>query len=465
MAETQLFQKMLPINIKFFQGESPSPTKLNGIFNYIQASYYILESFLGNGIDYGVTVLKDRKMVFNLSSTIGQASNLYRPTNKLGSIYQIHQHFGALHTDEGSQAIYNDTLHTQHTQYTEGDGVMSEFVQILQQVNVPISYEAKDGEGHQLGIIYTGSGTINVFTGDGTSTPLACTAPTGGALKQKTLTITTDYIDYIQFTPTSNFKIYSIWLVENSEALLTDDVQFANKGEITTYNVGCAIPVDNGLAGEESFWKIASPCVHSLSTATNKCKLRTCNYCIGNTYDIFVDQTNVGTKWNASGSPICGGDVGLVDGSSVKGEIDTTLVPTDSVDAPIKYTGVQYTAASANVVYTLQSCLLMRSKPFMAKFRPFAAHERLGSELTLTRNESALYDMSANYNPIKYDITLRSAGRPDIIYVFDPKRELSAGTNNKISVIGGTYNISQMLKDILKHTNERQTPQVAVYAD
>lgn len=464
MAETQLFQKLLPVNIKFFQGESPSPTKLNGIFNYIQASYYVLESFLGNGIDYGVTVLKNRKMVFNLSSTIGQAGNLYKPTNRLGSLTHIHRFFSALHNDSGEETTFGDSLHSEHANYVEGDGVLGEYLEILDQINIPINIQGKNGENFQFGIVYKGSGVVRIVFSDFTYEEINCSAPAQDELKIKTTITTESFINHISFIPTADFKVFSTWLVETTETLLTDDSNFANLGEKNTFNVGCAIPVDNGLDGNEAFWKIGSPCVHSLDTATNKCDKRTSSYCMGNTYDIYVDQTNTGTPWAPVGQPICAGNVGLTIDDLYKGEISSDLMPKNDLAEDLKYTPIAYDASSVNVILTIQSCLLMKSKPYMTKFRPFAAHNLISGGV-LTKNESCLYDLSANYNPIKYDITLRSAGRPDILYVLDTKRALEEGTYNQVSVIGGSYNISAMLKDILTHVGERETPQPAVYSD
>jgi hypothetical protein len=461
MSENQLFQKLLPINISFVNGESPSPTKLTGIFNYIQASYFILESYLGNGIDYSVTTLKDRKMLFNLASSIGSSGNIYRPTNKLTSLYNIHKHFGAVNKDDGS--TFTDGLHDEHTNYVYGDGVLGEYLEILEETYVPISYEDRTGAGHQFGITYKGKGSVTLFYGDGTSTEVVCSPPTLGELLEKKVGVTASFIDSILLSPHTDgtpLEIYSVWLTENTEAYLADDQNGAAIGEEFIYNVANAIPTDNGLSGNEAFWKIGPPCQYSLSTAETKCDKRTCGYCLGNTYDVFVDRTNV-SPWQPAGQPVCGGSVGIGGSFSTQGEVDASLVPSNG----FKYTPVIYTASSENVVYAVQSCLLMKSKPFLTKLRPFAANKNLASGIVLTKNESAIYDMGAIYNPIKYNITLRATGRPDIIYVHDVNKELVANSYNKINVIGGAYNITEMLYDILKILNEKQKPQVAVYAD
>lgn len=459
--QNQLFQKLLPININFVTGESPSALKLTGIFNYIQASYFILESYLGNGIDYGVQSLSERKMMFNIASTIGATGNIYKPLNKLTSISSIHKNFGALHTNEGNEVLFGDTLHIQHTEHVVGDGVLGEYLSILDELNIPVAQEDNFGNGHQFGIIYKGSGTIKIFNGDGLYTEVTCTAPAQNEYVQKTIPLSDAYVDFINIVPSVDFKIYSIWLTDNTDGLLSNDGFAANNGEEFIYNVACSIPVDNGLESNESFWKIAPPCIHSLPETVDKCDLRTCSKCIGNTYDIFVDQTSVGSPWTPVGQPICGGDVGLGQASNIQGEINASLVPAGGK----KYTPVVYNEQSVNVIYTLQSCLLMKSKPYMIKFRPFACHEKLNAEITLPKNGSVLYDMNASYNPIKYNITLRSAGRPDIIYVHDVQKELIANSYNKINIIGGSYSLSSMLYDILKALGEKQSPQVSVYAD
>lgn len=460
MSENQLFQKLLPININFVNGESPSSTKMTGIFNYIQASYFILESYMGNGIDYGVSTLANRKMMFNIASTIGSSGNIYRPTNKFGSLYSLHKFFSAVNQDSGAQV---DSLHAEHTNYVVGDEVTGEYLEITEAVNVPINIEDRESSGHQLGVIYKGKGTIIVHSGTGAQSTLTCNPPVQDELVEAKLSTSANFIDHIKLLPHSDgtpLNIKSIWLVSNSEGILADDATGAAVGEEFIYNVGNAVPVDNGLENEEAFWKIGPPCEHSLSTAQVKCDLRTCGYCLGNTYDIFVDQTGV-TGWNPAGQPICGGDVGIGGGFNVQGTVVASKVPANS----LKYTPVVYATTSESIIYALQSCLLMKSKPWMAKYRPFAAHKNINAQVILTKNESALYDMNATYNPIKYNVTLRSAGRPDILYVHDVNKELVANSYDKVNVIGGTYSITEMLHDVLEIMAEKQKPQPAVYAD
>lgn len=447
---TELFARLFPLKINFVNGESPSPQKLNAIFNYVNAAFYVLESFLGNGMDYKYEGLEGRKMLFNLSSAIGPMGNLYKPLNKLTSLEHIYKHFIALHSKTG--AAFTDGLHTEHASYTLGNEMAGEFLDVTKSFNIPINMQIKNA--HQLRISFRGDCTLKIYSDNNIvllNEFIDSSVDEKIGIYEKTFLLIGDkFIDYIsiEVTEGSNIEIYSLSLSDVIEGMYSD-------GSI--FNVSYAMPLDNGEENNEGFWKIARPCVHAKSSAVTKCLSATCEMCIGNTYDVYVDS--IETK---RGEPICAGDY-------LEQDVTNADMPMSSGEVSLSYTPVTY-AANEPAQYTLQSCLLLRSKPYMIKFSPFAAHNNQPAGTILPQNGSIIYDITAQYNPLKYEIPIVSAGRSDIVYVADIKSELipgeglGLGTANYM-ILGGEVSVTQMISDLLKRLSENDTPKPAVYAD
>jgi len=250
-----MFTKLLPKDVSFVRGESPSPDKLNGIFNQLSSAMFVLESFLGNGIDYRITDDGDRKMLFNLSSAIGRVDKLYKPTNRLPDLRRIFKKYGGVY---GTWDSINKTL----------------------EFTGPVMTPANLEPGDKLAMYYTGEPVINV---NGTDYPLAAKAEFGWS----TLNIT-DSVDYIITAPASgqSLVVKSFYISDTFD----DD---------ECYNTGYSLPLANA-----TYYSVKTPCVYSSPSASgnaNICANKTCNYCIGNTYNYDLNDSI------SYGSPICSG--------------------------------------------------------------------------------------------------------------------------------------------------------------
>jgi hypothetical protein len=445
MQNTQLFQKMLPVKINFYQGESPSPSKLNGIFNYIQASYYIAESYLGNGIDYEFTPgnLTSRKMMHNIAGAIGKMGDIYKPINKLGSLEHIHRCYGAV--NQGNTAT--DGLHNAHTIYVPGtNGYLDEYLQIDEEINIPISVQVESNDSYSLIINFKGQGALTVNNGLSNSLNV-CDDGIGGSAIYPTSKIITivggSYIDFIKITPVSNFNILSISLLSNSES---------HAYQTLCFNVAASMPLN-----QEKYWTVKSPCSRAYTQSTNElCDKATCQFCIGNTYDIYLQDGALADDARY-GIPICGGDFETL--------LPSELIPKDNAVSTVAYTA--YNPAGSVKTYSVQSSLLMTSRYFMSKYSPFAAYDPniYGVGDPIAKNETVIYDSGALKSPILLDVVIFASGRPDIVYLSDVKNEIIAPTNTRFFVTGGSYSIAQMLRDILLYLSNQQKPMTAVYSD
>jgi hypothetical protein len=441
MSDNQLFQPLIPVDIGFARGESPTPTKLTGIFNYIQASNYVLESYLGNGTDYNVSDenLEKRKMIHNVASAIGQNSNLYKPVNKLGSLLHLHKFYGA--TNDGD--THTTGLLTPNTTYTAGNGEIEENLLVNKDITIPVSIWVDPVDTFYLKVDYTGTGTITV-QGSSSATQISAEPDLEyDSIKTVEYTIPGgSFITSILIEPEDTFKIFSISLMSGSESY-----SYNNK----FFNVAAAMPLN-----QDKFWVVKPPCVHAYTqSGTELCDVATCKFCIGNTYDVYVDADGISDE-NKKGLPVCGGDY--------YNYVPANLRPKDGNSAR-KYE--PYAPASTTSFYTIQSCLMMTSRGFMSKFLPFAAYDanKYAAYDVVAKNETVLYDASADYNTVLYDIALYASGRPDMVFVSDTTGAIESDTDNRYFVIGGLYSVSEMIKDLFKYLTEQQKPSTAVYAE
>jgi len=435
MSDSQSFQTLLPVDITFYRGESPSPAKLNGIFNYIQASYYVLESYLGNGTDYLVdeSNFKDRKMLHNLAGAIGKMGDLYRPINKLGTLKHIHSVYGANnHGDVGTG------LEAPCTSYIKGTGKTNEYLSVDKDFNIPVQLMTDTSSDYYLVVNFRGRGNLSVNDGiSNTNIPLDESSFT----KEKTYVITGgSFIDHIKINTISSLEIYSISLLSGKECYQYQSLAF---------NVATSMPLD-----QDKFWTVKAPCLHAY-TNDGLCSVSTCQFCIGNTYDLYIEDSSLDDA-SRFGLPVCGGDYF----TSVPDELKP-----DAADSSITYT--PYDPAGSVKTYAMQSSLLMTSKGFMAKYRPFAAFDpvKYSAGDPISKNESVIYDKLAAYSPVFYDIILYATSRPDIIYLSDIKNEVVPNTNDRYFAVGGAYSVTSLLSDILKYLSDQQKPTTAVYAD
>lgn len=381
-----MFTKLLPKEAAFVRGESPSPDKLNGIMNQLNSAMFMLESFLGNGLDYRVTTDSERKMLYNVSSAIGKTDKLYKPANKIPNLERIDKRFA------GSYGAYNSTDKT---------------LTVTGKFPIP----AEIITGNRLGIYYIGQPIVTIAASGYTLTERA----TYGWSYISNIPVTVDYLS-IEPAPSKSLTIKAFYVAE----------QFT---DTDSYNTAYSIPVSNA-----NYYTVKTPCRYSNPSASGalKCANKTCNYCIGNTYN--YDQSQTVTY----GTPICSGALNDAGGS------------------------VSYSADPARPkVLTLQSPINTTENVYSLKYRPFCMHDTALDQL-LPSNSCMIYDLKDGVNAVKYSQYLYSAGgvggqiRGDIFYITD-NSVIAIGDNKRYIVIGGDYGLIDMVYDLATFV-QRQTP-------
>jgi len=398
MSETQSFSRLLPKETRFITGENPSPIKLSASFNQIENAFYTVESFLGNGIDYHVTDQNNKKMLFNLSSAIGRTDKLYKPINLVPSLDFINRTWG------GDATIYSsDTL---------------EFVTDTLFIGIPVNaYNT-----YEFGIYYIGDGKVMGL--DGTTTWIDL--PTNSEYGWHTISVTSN-IGFFKISMKSGSTTFNI------KSLYVCDKTIYNG----IYNKAYCLPLDN-----TTYWTAKTPCKYSNPQGTQVCTVRTCDYCIGQQYN--MDYTNSVTF----GSPKC---VSL-DNDPINGAFWNN----SGTSVSIEYTTDDTTQRIQYI--TLQSPLNSVNNQYALSFKPFHVHN-LDKDTEIPSNASVIYDTKNSSSTVKHLTSLYSAGgntdiRSDIVYIKD-KTEINDGIGDpkRYIVIGGNYGLIDLMYDLMKFVN------------
>jgi hypothetical protein len=429
MAETQSFPKFLPKETRFLTGENPSPTKMSGTFSQLETAFSMLESFLGNGTDYHVTPPEigstdNRKMLFNVSSAIGRTDKLYKPINQLPSLKFIADNWG------GNATSYSS------------DTTTLSFVTNILYVAIPANARV----GHEFGIYYTGKG--RVFGLDGTTNWVNLPTLPNGTYGWYTILITANISFFrisLQGSGATDFHVKSLYVVDKSTL----------NG---AYNKAYCLPLENTV-----YWAAKTPCkfANPNTNNTQQCLTKTCDYCIGQTYE--MDQSNPNY-----GQPKCT-------------TYNVTTNPTGAhwdnfgTNQPISYTAEANTGlTSRGSILTLQAPLLTVYKQYGIMLKSYHMHQEL-LDTMIPSNQCVIYDTKNSSATIKYLTNLYSAGgkngniRSDIFYVKDTD-EISNGATDprRFMVIGGDYGLLDLIYDMIQFINlpvpVDATDHIAIYS-
>jgi hypothetical protein len=269
---SQAFRKLILTEIKIISGESPAPSKLNGIFALYNGAFSKIEAYLGNGQDYQISNMPDKKLIGNITSLVGSSSKLYKAINSLDTLQNICDKYSvtSIQTFSASGAKGSQiTVSATGMSYTTGTTTNS--LNILGTAYIPA--DAKIGQ--YISFLYSGSGIVTAAGASQQSWTLSNTA--SRTISSALLTVNVELITLV--SANSSLKIYSMSITDNAFTL--------------TYNSGPCLPLDNN-----KWWFVRVPCKYAV--AASGCTGRTVNdYCIANTYDY------------TSGLPACTGVPGF----------------------------------------------------------------------------------------------------------------------------------------------------------
>ena len=188
-------------------------------------------------------------------------------------------------------------------------------------------------------------------------------------------------------------------------------------------NIAYSIPITNNV-----FYSVKTPCKWASADRTGidsnsdwRCQQRTCNYCIGNSYDLTTPGAS------GFGSPVCIGAISTSGSHSLSYTADSTTYK------------------------TIQSPALTVDLPYTSKFKGFKVYDNTiySAGLQLPSNLLSLYDINNNSIPViqNLDFFAGASDRGDIIFIKD---SIGVVNNNKqYFLIGGSYGISDMIIDML----------------
>lgn len=396
MAIRDTFTRLIPKEVNFVRGEQPAPSKLNGAFKQIESALTVLEAFLGNGTDYRITDDKKRRMIFNISAILGRADKLYKPVNKLQSLKNIYNFF-IKPFDLGTYDEVNDII----------------------VLTSPLELYGVFREGYKFGLFYTYVLNTNKATVGGLKeTPDALDNKAG---------ITEGYYSWYEYTltdPSGSFVINPNGNTVYIKSMYM--VKADSNGNV--FNEGYSIPVTKTIDGETisgnaSYWSVKIPCRWadgSISSQSQRCLNKTCNYCIGNIYN-YSGSINLM-------SPACSG-------------------ATAEDGTPLSYTASIGTRAG---YYTVQSPANSVSMPYSVKYKPFKMHNTLEAQ-QIPENSCILYDTKNTVNPLMYEIPLYSASssRGDIFFIRNTSNIIPNDTKRYI-VLGGSYGVLDLILELLE---------------
>lgn len=385
---SQLFTKLIPKKARFQKGEAPTASKLNGIMQQIESAFFMIESFLGNGTDYFIETDEDRKILFNISTAIGRTDKIYKPINKIVSLKRINKKFGFLTSTFDSNT---DTLTmTSH------------------EINTTIPVEAYSG--YEFGIYYTGRGKVLGLDGTQNWVTLPDNGPSYGWHKIE-VTSNISFIRLLKYNNIDDFKIRSIYISEKVDGSI--------------FNIAYSIPTEN-----KSYWSIKKPCKWSnpnldsetqAGTSSIRCGSKTCDYCIGNTYEF--DQT--------------------IELSYSKPKCQSALAE-DGITAR---TYLSEDDEERTNYLTIQSPILTVDNQYSNRYIPFYVNP-YSKDTEIPQNYLIIYDSKNSASTLRYTTKIYSAGKGNILYIKD-QNDISTGDDRRYIVIGGNYGISDLLHDMI----------------
>lgn len=407
---TGLFSKLWPLEVRFLKGEQPTHTKLNGAFKQIESAFFMLESFLGNGTDNRVES-GERKLLFNLSNAIGTTSKLYKPANKITTLEQISLKYGK--TTGSSTMTYDATTDT------------LEVDELAYDITIPVNGKS----GDVLSIYYNGNGKIMKDLSTYT------TLPDHVEYGWQTYTLGQD-TSFLRLSGAAGqlLSIRSLFLTT-----LIPDLSDPTKTQ--PINKAYSIPIENA-----NYFKLKTPCMWSNPTNADatKCASKSCDYCIGNTYEYDILSLSYGL-------PKCSEAI-------------------SETAAALSYSAETQISNSQRAGYlTIQSPMVTISNKYGLKYKPIAIND-YPKDIQIPQNECIVYDGVDSASTIKYTTSLFSAGRSDILYIKDIA-PFQAGLNNtKRYIVLGRYGLTDLCFDMMSFMEvqlpiEAYPANVAIYAD
>lgn len=390
----QFFQTLLTKRGRFLNGENPSPAKLSAINAQTESAFAVIESFLGNGTDYLITSNANRRLLPNVSSAVGTGERIYKPVNRFYSLDLVASKY------LGDAGLYSEA-------YKELNlGATTTLV-----IDIP--------QNSIIGLYYTTNDNNNMSVTYNTNVTQVFSPSPSGVFSWAWVTPTSAMAPSFTITCTGGVTLKSLVLYFQTD--IPSPIHQINK----VANIAYSIPLNNN-----NYFCVKTPCYWARSGRSGNngisdyiCGSKTCDFCVGNTYDLASESSS------GYGTPMCQGAVSATGGISLS-----------------------YTADTTTSYKTVQSPILTVDIPYSAKFMPFKIYNSLTSGLAagvqLPSNSLLLYDIMNNSIPVMQNVDFFSASatRGDIVYI-----KSIVGIQDSLKqylVLGGSYGLSNMIWDI-----------------
>jgi hypothetical protein len=358
--------KLLSLKVRFLSAENPSPSKITAAFKQNETAFDTLEYVVGNGHD---NFTDKRIVVPNLASAVGISSKIYKPVNKIAYLKDAK----ALMAGESGGVV---------------DPISNNSIPVTGQFK--FTFTASANKRYLL--VYNNSATMIKKVGG-----------TDSANKWTSYEISAN-----TSTSTSTISLIVDAQSQLTEIALVDEVDYItipglDPDSINVFNEAVSMPLGNAVKG---LWRVRVPCILAES-----CSLKTCAYCIGNTYD-------------TNGVPLC---------------------TANGVGQPEKY-------SPDNVAQcmTIQSCLLKyKTMPYQILNAPYKFSLSGTGAVNSKVLDGVLYLYNSTSNsPTRYQqpIYIASLTRRDILLLKSPIE--ASASNTQFMIVGGNYGIADQIIDL-----------------
>ena len=486
MAGEYKFPKVYPVDsVTFFNGEQPTPAKFTGIFRYINAAFFSIESFMGNGLDFNKPGPgKDRYNILNLSTSLGHTDKIYSSLNQLDRLYDITYRYA--HTDQEDVLdkasfdsnigciMVKDNFSIPIGKEFDDDMLLCIHFSIKDTVvplrnglaKVEVWYAGYDADVRDPDTYDTVDMSVSSVVKN--TQNIHGAIKTDWILKYTSLAINkevdrpkTRFVEAINVDRNlaGEFAIFSIALVATSDAKILT-------GYKSSDNTAHSIPLNLMYALGDQAKDISGTNVQSYKYRLRCKNASVCskatvngvrnNYCIGNTYDFYVnDGDNINRK---VGKPECAGSIFKDYGPN---SVDADLIPKDLSNATIWYEG---NLIETPPIVVFQSPLYCTDKQNIMRFHPLFVSNS-PSNTAIGDNLSGVYDTQSATSPIITTSMLKATGtRPDQAWLENKNKEIDLNSTSRYYIVGGKFGVADMVESAV-NLEKASHRMIAVYAE
>jgi hypothetical protein len=471
MSNEYKFRKVYPADaVQWYNGEQPTPAKFTGIFQYVNAAFFSIESFIGNGLDYdkpGEDM--DRYSQVNLSTAMGHMSKVYSSLNKLAPLHAIAYKFAITDQLDVADKVYFDG----GTQEAPG----SQGVKILSNFSIPIGQSFQEdiyicmnfkSKGAGVPIVAAWFDTLGAQQLMDMSAPAVVKATLNNNLSKQTdhvlkytsmKIVAGTYIEALHFdiNTADEFWIFSLSMIADKEGLkvITDYKSSDSTSHVMPLNEMYSMGIDSksidGVNNQSYAYQLR--CVYA-----GVCDKAISINCIGNTYDFYVND-GYSIKYK-TGKPKCAGKTYNNYGAN---SVDASILPQTNPEIPLKKYEYTPNAVETPNMVIFQSPMYCQDRVDLLKYHPIFISSEIDG-MAIGNGLNAVYDVQSTASPLVETSMLFSCDRADMARMANNDNDIMLDTIDRYYIIGGKFGVADMINKSVNndHASNRT---IAVYAE